>query len=328
MLFANVAMAQTLTESERTSRVSLMVRAEQASVEGHLDEAIQLAIQAERIGATAGINYFLSRAYAQQARYVSSLERAQACLRSVDSDQATSVANRRALRVACEDLRAQSMNHVAMLTVRVLHVAPHNMVVRLNNDVLSPTLYNIEQAVPVGNVSVTVSMEGRPSQEQRQVVRAGTRYIIDVEIPTAPVEPVAQVSTENTRVSVNTENTVTTTPPSLPGRTQRTLAWVSGGAGLALVATGLIAGGMFLSVSSEYETLRCSQRDLVLECDDRYNKLETLNTVQWIGYVGGGALLVTGAVLMLTAPRASSRVPVLSLSVGQGSLGVSYSAAF
>jgi hypothetical protein len=218
MLFANVAAAQTLTESDRTARVSLMVRAEQARVEGNLDEAVQLATQAERIGATAGTRYFISRVSAQQSRYVISLENAQACLRFVDNDLATSSANRRVLRDACEGLRAAAMSHVAMLVVRVPRAAPESMVVRMNGEVVLPALYNVEQAVPVGNVSVTASMPGRTPQEQVQVVRSGSTYIMDVAVPVAPAEPVVRVVPV---VPVTNGNLVSTTSSSVPGSTQQ-----------------------------------------------------------------------------------------------------------
>lgn len=90
--------------------------------------------------------------------------------------------------------------------------------------------------------------------------------------------------------------------------TQKVLGLVVGGVGVA----GLAVGGVFgLLTSSSYSSQKdncaspetCANREGALSDHD---SAVTNGTISTIGFIGGGALLVGGAVLFLTAPKASS----------------------
>jgi hypothetical protein len=114
-----------------------------------------------------------------------------------------------------------------------------------------------------------------------------------------------------------------------PGSTQRALAWVSGALGLAFVGGGAVSGAMFLSQRDAYTESRClyDQSPQRSSCWTQYNDLEPLNTLQYVGYIGGGALVVTSVILFVTAPSAT-RAPTLSMNLTPGAVSVSYGAHF
>ena len=82
------------------------------------------------------------------------------------------------------------------------------------------------------------------------------------------------------------------------------------GAGGAGILTGAVTGGLAMSTRSSTEGCEgtvCppSARDNV----DTYNRYRTIST---IGFIAGGALAATGAVLILTAPSSSPDKPASS----------------
>ena len=99
------------------------------------------------------------------------------------------------------------------------------------------------------------------------------------------------------------------------GSMQRTLGFVALGAGGAGLVVGAITGGLALSKHS----------DLVRACPDPHtcksSEVGSFEATEWastVGFIAGGALAVTGVVLLVTAPRAkpatdAAVVPVLGL---------------
>jgi hypothetical protein len=104
---------------------------------------------------------------------------------------------------------------------------------------------------------------------------------------------------------------VTEAPPSRPGSTQRTLAFVALGVGGAGLLVSAITGGMVASRHGDLEG-SCNDRD---ECDparqsdiDSYNSLRSVSSIT---LVAGGVLAATGVTLLLTAPRRSEHAELL-----------------
>jgi hypothetical protein len=108
-------------------------------------------------------------------------------------------------------------------------------------------------------------------------------------------------------------------PPSDAG-TQRTLAWSLGGAGLALVAGGVIANVVREeNVAAYNDPVQCNPKlgqtvDDV--CGDRRTTANTAQVVMAVGYAAGGAALVTSAILLLTS-RPKTR-PAAGVAFGCG----------
>lgn len=120
-------------------------------------------------------------------------------------------------------------------------------------------------------------------------------------------------------------------PPSAPGgTTQRMVAWVVGGAGVVGVAVGAVFGSLALSdknsASSECLGSVCS-----LTASNSLQDARHAATLSDIAFAAGGALVVTGVVLYLTAPRArptTANVAIGPVLVGGAAAGGLLRASF
>lgn len=112
-------------------------------------------------------------------------------------------------------------------------------------------------------------------------------------------------------------------PP--PSSTQKTLAFVAGGLGVIGLGVGAATGLMAVSENDKAKQLcptegACSNRQGV----DASDSAKSFGTVSTVSFVAGGALLVTGVVLYLTAPsssKASGRASIAPF-VGVNQLGM------
>ncbi len=339
MLVPSAGFAQTVTEAERSARVALLSRADAARRANRFEEALELIRQAEDIGPTAGTRMLSAQVLSQMGRYALALVAAEQCVREVEIDVQTTVANRRALRERCEGLRAEAAQHVTRVTVHVPSDAPSEMEVRVNDAVLRRPLYNVEQVLDAGQVTLCATVPGRAPWERTQTLSAGQAVTVDVEIPAAPAPTV--VPTERPVVREVRHDVVAPPPPddhggpaeapATPGSTQRALAWVSGAFGVALTGSAVVSGLMFVSRRDEYNRSGCVEQPRTDACTTQYNQtiadLRPLDTLQYVGYIGGGVLLATSVILFATAPSAQ-RAPAVSLGVTPGGLSFGYGARF
>jgi hypothetical protein len=114
-------------------------------------------------------------------------------------------------------------------------------------------------------------------------------------------------------------------PPEAGTSTQKVLGFVGLGLGAAGLGAGAVTGGLALARhGSLVETCpqgscKASQRAAVQADLDAYH---TLGTVSTAGFIAGGALLGTGVILLLTAPKASpSREARVTPMIGLGYAG-------
>lgn len=103
-------------------------------------------------------------------------------------------------------------------------------------------------------------------------------------------------------------------PPSTPaaaprprddGSGQRTVGLIVGGVGAAGLAAGAITGFMAIGKSNDAKAIcatdgPCASREAV----DAADNAKTMGLISTVGFIAGGALLATGAVLYVTAPSA------------------------
>jgi hypothetical protein len=137
--------------------------------------------------------------------------------------------------------------------------------------------------------------------------------------PSAVASETKEASLEASTATVQMDQAEASTAQS--GAGQRTAAWITGGTGLAAMGAGVVLG---LVAKSSYDgAAGCSGR----QCDEQ--GLETSNAalrtgnVATVVLVAGAVATTTGAVLWLTAPRASANVAVhprwdLGLTLGGG----------
>jgi|HubBroStandDraft_1064217.scaffolds.fasta_scaffold12030_3 hypothetical protein len=123
-------------------------------------------------------------------------------------------------------------------------------------------------------------------------------------------------------------------PAEDPGASRRTTAYVVGGVGVVGLAVGAIFGGLALSSASSSKS-ECSTSDCGTskfnQSQSDYNTASTDGTVSTVAFIAGGAALVAGGILFLTAPKASSSatgsVWQFSPAVGSTGLGLTVKGA-
>lgn len=99
-------------------------------------------------------------------------------------------------------------------------------------------------------------------------------------------------------------------PSSSSSNGQKTLAYVVGGLGIAGLAAGAVLGILAASAASK-EKSDCTGADLAA-CDHYgqaktdYDHAGTFADASSVAFIAGGAVLATGVVLWLTAPRATT----------------------
>lgn len=329
-----------VSEGDRRLRRQLLQYAHEAQSAGRVEEALALALRADQIDPTAGTRLIAARLRVQLGRYAEALSSAEQCLREVDHDTQTTAQNRRALRADCEAVRAQAAARVGALAVSVPAGAPDTLRVTINGGELRPPMYGIARAMDVGSVTVTATLPGAPPWSRQIAITAGREESVTVEVPhaeaaTGPVAGEARPSFAP-RSAAPPQSSTAAQPPdgahangssSTAGATQRTLGWTASGLGLALLAGAAVSGLWFQSTASDYERQDCPQIELNDRCVAQYDELKTLQTLQLAGYLGGGALALTGIVLLATAPRTPRRAS-LFCSPALGIVGATCSIRF
>ena len=123
--------------------------------------------------------------------------------------------------------------------------------------------------------------------------------------------------------------------PARPGSGQRTFGYVLGGVGLAALATGGVFA--YLAYDKNEQSLEHCLRDEPNACSVEGESLRedaaSHATIANIGIGAGGGLLLTGVVLLLTAPSGESAAgaarPVsLAARVSHDSMKLALSGAF
>lgn len=200
---------------------------------------------------------------------------------------------------------------------------------RKRAEILEPRLSTITLLPPARSEGVRVWVDGVevPSSEwgkprpydsgPHEVVAQdprGGRHKSVTDVPladaariTAPVEVDAVATVVNPPVSPIGP----APPPAEPdGRPMRTVGLVAGGVGLAAIATGVVTGIVALGAKSDlkdacaaYPRCPAEQRGELVDLDDR---ARTFATVSTITIIAGSVLVITGALLYLTAPSRSS----------------------
>jgi hypothetical protein len=113
--------------------------------------------------------------------------------------------------------------------------------------------------------------------------------------------------------------------PANDGSTQRTVGWVTFGLGGAGLAVGSFFGVTAMSKANEAKNDQCSGKFCPTQAGVTATRDGlTAATAADVGFIAGGALLVAGLVVVLTAPQGVHVAP----TVGQGYGGLSVTGAW
>jgi hypothetical protein len=168
--------------------------------------------------------------------------------------------------------------------------------------------------IPVdpGEHTIEASSEGKQPWSTKVEVGADAAKV-EVEIP--PLQAAADGAGPATTGGDVTLDSGTA--PSSSGSGQRTLGLILGGVGVVGLGVGTYLG---LAAGGDWDDAKAGCNDFPYECDqpalDARESASSKATLSTIGFIAGGALLATGAILYFTASSGETKT---AIGVGPGS---------
>lgn len=196
--------------------------------------------------------------------------------------------------------------------------------------------------VEAGEVAVSAHAEGAEASARVRVT-AGETAFVELLLRRAA----APTSTPEPAPSAASVRPPQVAPPPAAPRTdvaprtaQRTWGWVTLAAGV--VGLGVGVGGVLYREDGARayndntflggtRNSRCPGADHNVqpdECPSYLDQVDVGTAMQWAGLVGGGALALTGVILLATAPARASQRALLGCGRGPGDVGVSCAGSF
>jgi tetratricopeptide (TPR) repeat protein len=203
---------------------------------------------------------------------------------------------------------------LATVVVKVADPTRAELVIRIGEESVPPAAQIVARVEP-GEVEVSATAPGRTPFRQRARGVAGQRVI--VEIPALAATAVAAP-----REPVHVE--------ASPGRRDRTrvkLAYGLGGVGAASLVGSLALGLIARSQYNRAVDEECTPGAQLLCSADGVARVDAASTKANIATglaIGGGALVLAGAILYVTAPREHAVTPTATAS----SIGLAFSGRF
>lgn len=143
---------------------------------------------------------------------------------------------------------------------------------------------------------------------------------VDVGTDAAKVEveiPALQAAADGAGPATGGDVTIDSGTPSSSGSGQRTLGLIVGGVGVVGLGVGTYLG---LTAGSDWDDAKAGCDDFPYECNqaalDARESASSKATLSTIGFIAGGALLATGAILYFTASSGETKT---AIGVGPGS---------
>jgi hypothetical protein len=237
---------------------------------------------------------------------------------------------------------------LSRLTIRVQANDP-GVEVRKNDAMVGRALFGTPTPVDPGAYTVEARAPGKKSWITTVTIAANTRATTVV-VPELETETVPKVAAPTPAPAGPTTNTIIHAEANSDvaadsGRAsngQRTVAWIIGTAGLVGVGVGAAFAALTKSADSRAATLcvggttgnQCSNDAERLEFEQTTSKAKNRAIVSYVGLIGGGAAVVTGAILLFTAgsggsaPARGDRKAVLTPTFGPDVVGISFSSVW
>lgn len=173
--------------------------------------------------------------------------------------------------------------------------------------------------VDVGEHAFTLEVAGHAAITRRLVIQEAEKDRREVvSLADAPPPPAASVAAPGP-----TSEAAAPPPAKATMKTQKVLALVAGGVGVAGVAVGGVFGAMTLSSVSQQKKDCASSGSCQnpTQAASDYSTATTDRTIATVGFIAGGALIAAGVVLFCTTPSASEPSTASSLVVAPSSDG-------
>lgn len=209
------------------------------------------------------------------------------------------------------------------LTVDVLGDRPSSLKVTRNNLELSSASWGTALPTDAGNYRIEATAPGHELFSTEVAVRDGAGLTVSIpeltkSAPLPPSPPPAHLAP-----SVADES------PS-KGSTQRALGWTALGTGAAGIIAGSVLGILTIQKNNESKTF-CSPTDENL-CSragvDLREQALTFGDASTVAFGAGGALLIGGFVLLITAPKATPQSAELKVAPSPFGGSVTYQGSF
>ena len=193
--------------------------------------------------------------------------------------------------------------------------------VTMDGDVLVEKLDGSSISLDPGAHTFTFEVAGQPPITKQLVIREGQKDRREVLQFGAPPAQPSSAAAPAARAAPNPAiETSVARVSSSAGGTQRIVALVAGGVGVAGVAVGTIFGLQSMSKHSDASTKcpgACSDQAGV----ELWNDARSAGNISTIAFAVGGVGLATGAILWFTA-RTPSRTTALQADIGPGSVQI------
>jgi hypothetical protein len=185
---------------------------------------------------------------------------------------------------------------VPSLTLTLPASAPRDARVRRDGTELSAAALGVALPVDPGEHVVIVDAPGRRPSEQRFTLERGQQKTVELTLGgAASGEPTPPAGTKTAPPPADT-------PAPRNGQAQRVAGFAVGGVGGALLLVGGITGGLTLAKKGTINA-HCNGTSCDHDGKVAADSARTTGLVSTIGFAAGGAALVTGVVLLLTAPK-------------------------
>jgi hypothetical protein len=319
LAFAWIALARPASAADSVTRSvarDLGTEGVEAYQQGHYEEAVDKLGKAFRILQAPALGLWSARALVKCGKLVEASERYLEASRaeiSAGGDQAVQ-ASAQAEALAERDAL---LPRIPKLVVHVAETTAEPYEVTINGVAVAPELLDTSMPVDPGQIIVVLS-QGRQVTERSVVLEEGGLQTVTLDLTSSlePVGPSAAASIAAIEAAPPPPPPAQPSPVASPpadrssakkgvNKTQRTIGFITLGAGALGLAAGGVTGGVALAM---YQGLDCDQSGV---CSDSTpdRDIQTVNTLRMVSLgalVAGGVLAVTGTTLVLTARRRES----------------------
>lgn len=276
---------------------------------GRFDAACPALAESQRLDPRPGTQFALAECNAKAGKIATASAIYEDYQRSVASQPAAIKAKHadrlKIARSQIDKLRPA----IPMLTLVLPPAAPRDVRVSRDGTELSAAALGIALPVDPGQHVVKIEAAGRRPNEQRFTLERGEKKTIELTLAGA--------------ADARAGGADPGAAPDERGRGQRVAGFVVGGVGVATLVMGGVMGGLTLAKKSTILD-NCKDTQCNHEGKLAADSAKTTGLVSTIGFGVGAAALVTGIIVIVTAPKKSDEKParVSIVPVGEAGLGV------
>jgi hypothetical protein len=254
---------------------------------------------------------------------------ASAWSRFLDAASAAKNAGQAGREKVARDRASALEPHLSRLTIAVA-VAPPGLEVHDGGRSVAASLFGTAIPVDPGAHTIEAKAPGKkPWQGVVQVAAGGASVSVtvpplatdDTAVAAPPAAPVVAAP------GSASESMTVSTADSSHGRTQRVAGWITASLGVVGVAVGAGLGLAGESKNNQAKglcpTLLCTQQ-VIDQHTMLVNGAQSMFTSSYVAFAAGGAAILGGLALVLTAPRGHSEALAVAPVVGLDRLGVTF----